>query len=1172
MRERINRLAKGIVDAEIPEVLIQPETCEGPVTAGQVCRKELYVTDRYGCFIKGLVYSSHPRVRVLGTSFGGNRNRIFYEVDCRTLSDGDKIEGVFDLVTNGGEKKLPYSFVVEPDPVGKILAGLKTAETFAKLVQCDSEFAKRLFDYRDFTDAPFMQDLQVRALYDGLKGKPNRQNELEEFLVGLHAKKPVELSVDTSLRSFENPEQNLQGTLLVECSTWGYIRLEAETDGEFIILSKAVFTDADFQDGVCEIPYRIDPAHLHQGKNLGAVWISTMRQQICVPFEVLAGDDGKDRSVYGRREAFGNYLELRLEYELGLYGEALMRNQLKQQLELIRSQYGESLAVNLYQADLFLLEGDTEAAKEVLGNCREEAASVRKYRPEYEQLHQYLSKQLQPVKEEETGAEEEGIAELREEFERGSRSPYLYVRVWELYQNHPELFTGLSDFELQVLMFAAKRKLVDKTFALKTAELAVTVKRSGRLLFRLLTMLYRQYPEPEILNAICSILIKTDCRDKKYFTWYQKALNDGVSLTRLYEYYLYALPEDYPYLLPKEVLLYFSYEKSMDTANREVLYSNIVKFMNPDSSLYRQYERDIEQFTMEQLLRSRVNSRLVTLYQHVLYKEMIDEQVAKVFPAILKSYRITVSGKNIRSVVVCYEELEREDVFPVKDGIAYAPLFSSHPVLLFEDACGNRYSNVSYRKQQAMMTDQKELEERCYEICPEQPMLLLERCSAIVQNGMKDALDRRILKRTLKELHLHPLFQEKLLACLIGYDSEKQETEENMPGVLDYLTQVNAENLSHEERAKLLKLLICQDNYVEAFSLIQNYGYDGADKEELLKLCSRMILNQMPESDDTLLGLSWNLFSQGEWDGALLDYLCEHFNGTSEQMYQMLEKSEEEHVELYDLPERLLAQMMFSGETKHIDPVFACYRKGKRVSELVTKAYFTMKSADYFLKNCPTTDAVFAYLEETVKQIPEKKRIPTIYMLALTLWYSRKESLSEEQEKLARGMVDQLLEEGRIFAYFHQLGQKIPMPDSIMDQITIEYRGSREVRPELKIRVLPVEENSHNAEFIKVYPGIYIHQHVLFEGEVLEYEVYENVAEERSSGDVLDTASPCTAVKKDGGRLSYDSSLNGGRESRFTALNDMSRCLMEHNTSQLKEKMEKYLTDHAAMESLFTLM
>ena len=81
---------------------------------------------------------------------------------------------------------------------------------------------------------------------------------------------------------------------------------------------------------------------------------------------------------------------------------------------------------------------------------------------------------------------------------------------------------------------------------------------------------------------------------------------------------------------------------------------------------------------------------------------------------------------------------------------------------------------------------------------------------------------------------------------------------------------------------------------------------------------------------------------------------------------------------------------------------------------------------------------------------------------------------------------------------------------------------------------------------------------MLFEGEVLEYEVYENGAEGK--------------IQKDSGRLSYDSLQTSGHISRFSALNDMSRCLMEHNTPELKEKMEKYLTDHAAMESLFTLM
>ncbi|RHV89765.1 hypothetical protein DXA97_02675 [Clostridium sp. OF09-36] len=1161
MREKINRLAKGIVDTEIPEVLILPETCGGTVTAGQICRKELYVSDRYGFFVKGLIYSSHPCVKVLGSSFGGNRNRLFYEVDCRTLSDGDKIEGVFDLVTNGGEKKLPYSFVVEPDPVGKILADLKTPEAFAKLVQCDAEFAKRLFAYQDFTDAPFLQDLHVRALYDGLKGKPDRQNELEEFLVGLNVKKPVELKADTAVRSLENPPAGHQEMIRVEKNTWGYVRFEVRTDGEFITLPKTTFTEDDFQDGVCEVPYQVNTAHLHQGKNLGALMVSSMRQDICIPVEVQYGEERKDHQAYGRREAFGKYLELRLEYELGLYGEALMLNQLKQQLELIQNQYGESLAVSLYRADLLLLEGDMEGAGKVLEDCKEEADSVRKYRPEYAKLHLYLSKQVMSGSgqaEQEEMPAEELLKELCGEFEQGSRSPYLYVRVWEVYQKNPQLLTELSGFTVQVLMFAAKRKLVDEDFARRAAELAVSRKYGGRLLLRLMTMLYQQHPDTGILNAVCSILIKADCRDKKYFPWYQKALDEGVSLTRLYEYYLYALPENYPYLLPKEVLLYFSYEKSMDAANREVLYNNIVKFMNPESSLYRQYERDIEQFTMEQLLASRVNQRLVTLYHHVLYKEMIDEQVARVLPAILRSYRITVPDRNICSVVVCYEELDREDVFPVKDTVAYAPLFSSHPVLLFQDKYGNRYTNISYRKQRAMTGDTEKLLERCYEICPEQPMLLLERCSAIVRNGMTDPADRRILKRELGELRLHALFRTKLLHCLLDHDSRRQNAEETMPGVLDYLGQVKPERLCREDRAKLLQLLIRQGCSTQAFAIGKEYGFCGVRKRDLLELCSQMILKQLPESDDTLLGMAWELFSGGQWDGALLDYLCEHFNGTSAQMYSLMQKSEEEHVELYDLPERLLAQMMFSGETGHIDPVYDCYRNGKQTSVLVNKAYFTMKSADYFLKNRTTRDMVFAYLEDAVRETEEKKRIPTIYLLALTLWYSRQDTLSEEQKKLARSMADQLLEEGRIFAYFHQLGQKIPMPDSVMDQITIEYRGSREVRPELKIRVLPLEEDSHNAELTKVYPGIYIHQHVLFEGEVLEYEVYENGAEGK--------------IQKDSGRLSYDSLQTSGHISRFSALNDMSRCLMEHNTPELKEKMEKYLTDHAAMESLFTLM
>ena len=64
MREKINRLARGIVDTDVLQVNVVPESVEEAIQAGELTKKELYVTDLQGRFIKGLVYSSNPRVRI----------------------------------------------------------------------------------------------------------------------------------------------------------------------------------------------------------------------------------------------------------------------------------------------------------------------------------------------------------------------------------------------------------------------------------------------------------------------------------------------------------------------------------------------------------------------------------------------------------------------------------------------------------------------------------------------------------------------------------------------------------------------------------------------------------------------------------------------------------------------------------------------------------------------------------------------------------------------------------------------------------------------------------------------------------------------------------------------------------------------------------------------------
>ena len=102
MRERINRLAKGILDTELPRVAAAPVSIDDAVRPHATVKKEFYVGSLNGLNVKGLVYSSNARVKVPVNAFGGLRNHIAYEVDTMCMPGGASIEGHFDLVTNAG--------------------------------------------------------------------------------------------------------------------------------------------------------------------------------------------------------------------------------------------------------------------------------------------------------------------------------------------------------------------------------------------------------------------------------------------------------------------------------------------------------------------------------------------------------------------------------------------------------------------------------------------------------------------------------------------------------------------------------------------------------------------------------------------------------------------------------------------------------------------------------------------------------------------------------------------------------------------------------------------------------------------------------------------------------------------------------------------------------------
>ena len=1204
MRERINRLAKGIIDSEVPVIKVTPKETTDVVRSGGATRRELVVTSENNLHIKGLAYSSNFRVRLLNGAFGGTYNHLVYEVNTSFLEDGDVIKGAFYLVTNGGEREVPYSFRVELSTSGKALSDLKTAEDFAATAKNDYETALRLFEYRDFYEAPFMKDLHVRALYGGLKGRPDRKKELEEFLTGLGVKEPVKLSADESEWRFDEPAGVIEECITVTRSCWGYVSLEVTADCDFIEIPVRNIGDQDFTDDICEIVYRIHPGRMHQGLNQGRIIITGIEERFVVPVTAMVNPGGgiSAEDAY-TKEAVAAYLHLRLQKEAGEYEEAVLlvpadtdegdvpHNRMLRALDEIEEMKGQLEAIKLLRAEIYLSDGRESQAALLMDECREKILAERQEKLELYCYYQYLRLILQPdeyqkeslvrllrkyleenpdlhnlflilLKLDRRMSENPGgaLSMMRRQFEAGMRSPFLYLHACRLLSEEPDLIRSIGPFELQVLSFGARYGAAGKESALAAARLTLTSRHFNRLHYRALGRLYEKYPEKEILEAVCSILIRGESRSAESFKWYEKGIKEGISLTRLYEYYLYALPKDYRYLLPKEVLLYFSYGGSeLDRHSRALLYKNVLVYLKESDPLYEAYERDIEKFATEQLFESRIGSNLAVIYEHMIYKDVIDLPMAKVLPSILRSYRVECKNVKMKYVIVCYEELQEEDAFLLDDGVAYVPLFSEHSILLFQDAFGNRYSTVPYEKTPVM--DKPDLEARCFELYPDHPMLRLRACDEVLKRGIADEKEAEMLEDAMEDGRLQPLYQRLRLSRIIEYYQHipLQAADEDSSGGDTYLVRLDKRLLTKEERQGICETLISRNYIEEAFDMIREFGCEDIQSKRLLKLCTRMILKNLFDEDPLLLHLSYRVFLEGMSDSVILDYLCEHYNGLTNQMYRVLLQGISEHVETYDLEERLVAQMMFSGCTETIDRVFSLYMNKKKTSDNIVRAYFTIKSSEYFLEDKTPDDKVFAYLEGAVNSSADKERIPTIYLLALTKYYSELSSLEEEQKELLRSTTAVLLEAGLVFPYFKTLAKYVPMPEDIMDKAMIQYHSDRNARIDFEVRILPDEEEYHCEDIGRTYQGIFVKKKVLFEGEIMEYRISE-----LEDGQWV--------LKKEGSVSCDAVSAAGDTESRFACLNEMSLCLSLKDEEGLKKRMREYLTKNAAAEELFPLM
>lgn len=301
------------------------------------------------------------------------------------------------------------------------------------------------------------------------------------------------------------------------------------------------------------------------------------------------------------------------------------------------------------------------------------------------------------------------------------------------------------------------------------------------------------------------------------------------------------------------------------------------------------YERAMEEFAVDQLFKERIDGALAVLYRKLIYPELIDTQMARVLPGILKSCRVECREPAMKYVVVRHEEQMTEDAYVLNEGTAYVPLFSERDLVLFQDENETRYARVNCAIQ-PVFTDMEELLQTCFEMNPMHPFLFMNACAKACRKEVLTGDDAILLEHADQKMELHPLFRAKVLSAIVRYYKRMADGIEDAKkdGSVSYLLSLDKDQLTRDERNGVCGTLIRCGHFSEAYEMVCRYGLEGLPVNLLLRLCGRMLLQNLFDRDDHLLYLTWYVFEHEKPDSVILDYLCEHFNGTVDQMYRVL--------------------------------------------------------------------------------------------------------------------------------------------------------------------------------------------------------------------------------------------------------------------------------------------
>ncbi len=1178
MKQLIEKLASGNAVYETPDVEISENRIAVELETGQTVRGEIAITGKSGLPVKGVVYSTDSHVTFPTNQFFGIHNKVYYEVHGKNLSEGQICSGTISVITTGGDYAIPFGITIKKTAIQSTKGTISTLQEFVKLVQESYDEALLIFLSKEFQVRFLKNDSFGYTLYHQVMKNGNRHAALEEFLVGMGLKEPVRIQIKEHLQEFTDIEENYADTIEIVKSTWGYMDVDVLVEGDFLYNCKEKISGEEFNGKIAEYQYFMNANKLHGGSNHAKITFLTFHDTVTFDVVIVNQKDSLETYLNEKR----NHVDLvkkYLDFRTGVIDSVQWTKAMNQLAEERFAADKNDVTGLLLQAHVSLVQNHNEEASGFLNQISHNLTKNRAHQMEEYCFYLYLRtlyknnpEYTHDIKEEIKGYFENGhdswqllwilfyMDERYEEnpslkytmikrlFAQGCHSPVMYYEASDILVKQPELLRVINPFEVQVLNFAGRYHMVKEELAKQTATLLNNQKNFNQTYFQILTRIYEDTKQDDILACICAMIINGEKTDHKYFSWLELGVRHELKLTNLYEYYIYAADTESFAPLQMAAYRYFSYGTDTLAEKKDYFYANLIVNLKEDGQIYPKYREELEKYVTSQILQGKNNRFLQIVYNEVLSKEFVVDDMENRMFQILNTYEIHVPNQNVKAVYVCRKETGQAQMTALDCGVANIQIDTKNPVITFMDYQGRIYAKTDYDLMPLTLNIQLESKNM-------NDIQVLRMVEEMMENPSGHQGKISELKRAVEMPGISKQFELALKEFIVDYYYKGFDQ-----GDLDiYLLSLDLRELTIPSRNKVMEILIRRNLFEMAYPHIARYGYQGIQKELLEQLCLSLVSKEEFFGNKLLTEMCSVIFRNGCREKSILTYLGKYYEAGSLELYQLFLALQAKEIEDNTLAERLLIQYLFEANTG--DEIYNIYREYLKqpTSSVVRRAFYTYVTYNYFIKKVQCPKIVWEILEQ---EYADGFQTTLITKIAFMEVLSKKEQLTEQQITIAKKLLEDLAKNHILFDFYKKFNQWFKVPYHMIDKTVIDFRTNPRHHVDITYRIKTEEgfTKTVTEEMGSVYQGIFSKEIIMFYGEEIHYSIKE-YSDEFPEGKIVDNYSV---------KITDKNTYND--ETRFGMINGMMICRQLERDEAAREIMQSYELDRVAGQKLFKLL